>query len=193
MPTLIFLVQRKLVNQIFESKLSAGYLYAAPRQKSRFKETAICKHEGSRCCTIKGNLKERGKVTEGQNESKVKRFFLLSLQIQKSCSTSHLQVPEKTPVVFWVTNSKRHLSLSRCRNSRVVLLILHWTENSSSAPFIFQPLWRKNSCFWAGKTPGKYNAMGPHHHIQRGKQNGANRAAIYHPGNLTHRFISSSL
>lgn len=75
MPTLIFLVQRKLVNQIFESKLSAGYLYAAPRQKSRFKETAICKHEGSRCCTIKGNLKERGKVTEGQNESKVKRFF----------------------------------------------------------------------------------------------------------------------
>lgn len=58
---LLFLFQSKSVNRIIERKLSAGYLYAAPRQKCRFKETAICKHEGSRCCTIKGNLKERGR------------------------------------------------------------------------------------------------------------------------------------
>lgn len=79
---LVFLFQSKLFNQISERNLSAGYLYAAPRQKCRFKETAICKHDGSSWCTIKGNLKERGKVIEGQNESKVENFVVL-LQTQK--------------------------------------------------------------------------------------------------------------
>lgn len=141
---LIFLFQTKVVNQIFERKLSAGYLYAVPRQKCRFKETAICKHEGSRCYTIKGNLKERGKVIEGQNESEVKNFSVVATNTKMMFYIAPSSPMLKTPVVFWVTATKCHLSLYRRCNFRAVLLFL--TLNREFIlhifPFIFQPLWK---------------------------------------------------
>lgn len=182
-PTLIFLVQRKLVIQIFERKLSAGYLYAAPRQKSRFKETAICKHEGSRCCTIKCNLKGRGKVTEGQNESKVKRFFCcrykyknVPLRTFKSQRKHRLSSGSPAPTATSPLTDVEipELCYWSCTEQRI-----HPLHLPSSSLFA-----RRTPCSWAAKTPGKHNAMGPHHHVQRWKQNGVNRAAIYHPVNL---------
>lgn len=140
---LIFLFQSKMINQIFERKLSARYLYAAPRQKCRFKERAICKHEGSRCCTIKGNLKERGKVIEGQNESKVENFFVVATSTKMMFYFAPSSPMLKTLVVFRVTATKCHFSLSRCCNFRAVLFILVLNREFilHIFPFILQLLW----------------------------------------------------
>jgi len=143
-PIPIFLFQRKLVDQIFERKLSAGYLYAAPRQKCRFKETAICRHEGSRCCTIKGNLKERGKVIEGQNESEVKKFFVVAANTKTMFYFAPLSPMLQTLVIFWVTAPRCHLSLYRCCHFRAMLLLLALNREFVLRifPFLFQPLWK---------------------------------------------------
>lgn len=130
MSILIFLCHSKLVNQTFESKLSAGYLYAAPRQKCRFKEAAICRREGSSCCTIRSNLKERGKVREGRHESKVKDFLLL-LQTQKWCFTSHLPAPQRKHRLSSGSLPPNATSLFPDVISELCRCFLHWTENSS--------------------------------------------------------------
>lgn len=74
MSILIFLCHSKLVNQTSESKLSAGYLYAAPRQKCRFEEAAICRREGSSCSTIRGNLKSGGRWEKDDTNPKSRVF-----------------------------------------------------------------------------------------------------------------------
>lgn len=74
MSILIFPCHSKLVNQTFESKLSAGYLHAAPRQKCRFEEAAICRREGSSCSTIRGNLKSGGRWEKDDTNPKSRGF-----------------------------------------------------------------------------------------------------------------------
>lgn len=109
MPSLLF--QGKLVSQIFERKLSAGYLYAAPPQKCRFKETAICIHEGSRCCTIKGNLKARGRWQKDNMNPKLGLFFVVADTNTKIMFYFAPSSPLlKTLAVFWATATKCHFS-----------------------------------------------------------------------------------
>lgn len=141
MSILIFPCHSKLVNQTFESKLSAGYLHAAPRQKCRFEEAAICRREGSSCSTIRGNLKS------GEGERRTTRIqsqgvFVVAANTKMMFYFTPPGPTEKTPLVLWVTATKCHLSAPRC-HFRAVLWFPALNREFIPHAFILQPFGRK--------------------------------------------------
>lgn len=83
-------------------------------------------------------------MIEGQNESKVKKFFVVTTNTKMMFYFAPSSPMLKTLVVFWVTATKCHLSLYRCCNFRAVLLLLAPNREFILRifPFIFQPLWK---------------------------------------------------